>query len=194
MDGERPRYLSALGRANTREGWREGKRDGGILVDHDSGEIFAHGLSMPHSPRFHRGRLWVLESGKGSLAVVEPTTGRVETVAQLPGYTRGLDFIGPIAFIGLSQLRESNPFTDIPLTDQNPERASGVWAINIDTGATVAYLRFSAAVEEIFAVQVLPGLRFPHILDEDDPLLDSTWAIPDAALADVERGQAKETR
>jgi hypothetical protein len=69
-----------------------------------------------------------------------------------------------------------------------------VWAINIDTGAIVAYLRFSAAVEEIFAVQVLPGLRFPHILDEDDPLLDSTWAIPDAALVDVERSETRQKR
>lgn len=190
MDGGRPRYLSALGRSNSPQGWREHKRDGGVVIDYDSGEIVAHGLSMPHSPRLYRGRLWLLESGKGSFATVDPATGRVETIVQLPGYTRGLDFIGPIAFIGLSQLRASNPFTDIPLTDQNPERASGLWAVNIDSGKTVAYLRFSAAVEEIFAVQLLPGLRFPHILDEDDPLLDSTWAIPDTALGDVERGAA----
>jgi uncharacterized protein (TIGR03032 family) len=186
MDGATPRYLTALGRSNVAEGWRANKRDGGILLDYPSGEIVAHGLSMPHSPRLYRGRLWLLESGKGSLATVDPATGRSETVIQLPGFTRGLAFAGPIAFVGLSQLRDSNPFTDIPLTDQNPERASGIWAVNIETGNTIAFLRFSANVEEIFAVQALMGPRSPHILDEEDPLLDTTWTIPDAALADVE--------
>lgn len=186
----RPKYLTALGRSNTPEGWRANKRDGGILIDHDSGEIVANGLSMPHSPRLHAGRLWLLESGKGSLASVDPASGRVETVAQLPGFTRGLDFAGPLAFIGLSQLRASNPFTDIPLTDQNPDRSSGIWVVHIETGQTVAFLRFSASVEEIFAVQVLPGLLSPAILKESDPLLDTSWAIPDAMLNQVEHRPA----
>jgi uncharacterized protein (TIGR03032 family) len=141
---------------------------------------------MPHSPRLQEGRLWLLESGKGSLATLDPASGRVDTVARLPGFTRGLAFAGPIAFVGLSQLRASNPFTDIPLTEQNPERSSGIWAVDTRNGQIVAFLRFSAAVEEIFSVQVLPGLLSPHILDERDPLMDSTWAIPDALLAQVE--------
>jgi uncharacterized protein (TIGR03032 family) len=132
--------------------------------------------------------LWVLESGRGALSTVDPVSGRVDTVAQVPGFTRGLDFAGQVAFVGLSQLRKSNPFTDIPLTDQNPERSSGVWAVNVDTGQVIAFLRFSASVEEIFAVQVLAGALAPTILEEHDPLLDSTWAIPDALLPQVEMG------
>ena len=182
----RPRYLTALGATNTPEGWRANKRDGGILLDYPSGEPVRSGLCMPHSPRLHAGRLWLLESGKGSLAYLDKDSGQIETVAQLPGFTRGLDFAGPIAFVGLSQLRTSNPFTDIPLTDQNPERSSGIWAVNIETGQIVAFLRFSSAVEEIFSVQVLPNMTFPHILDERDPLMDSTWAIPDDLLPEVE--------
>ncbi|MEO8485962.1 MAG: TIGR03032 family protein [Betaproteobacteria bacterium] len=190
MGDGKPRFLSALGESNEREGWRASKRTGGIVIEIDSGEIVARGLSMPHSPRLYRGRLWVLESGRGALSTVDPVSGRVEIVAQVPGFTRGLDFVGSIAFIGLSQLRASNPFTDIPLTDENPERSSGVWAVNVDTGRTVAFLRFSATVEEIFAVQALQGLRSPMILEEHDPLLDSTWAIPDALLREVERPAA----
>ena len=181
-----PRFLTALGRSNEKEGWRANKRSGGILLDYASGEIVASGLSMPHSPRLHRGRLWVLESGKGALSTVDPNSGRVETVVQLPGFTRGLDFVGPIAFVGLSQLRASNPFTDIPLTDQNPDRASGVWAVDTRSGQIVAFLRFSATVEEIFAVQALVGLVSPTILEDDHPLLASTWAIPDELLREVE--------
>ena len=186
MDSGKPRYATALGTSNEREGWRHDKRSGGVMLEVASGEIVATGLSMPHSPRLHNGRLWVLESGKGALSTVDPATGLVETVAQVPGFTRGLDFAGPIAFVGLSQLRASNPFTDIQLTDQNPDRSSGVWAVNIDTGRIVAFLHFSASVEEIFAVQVLPGLLAPVILEDDNALLDSTWAIPDALLPEVE--------
>jgi uncharacterized protein (TIGR03032 family) len=190
MGDGRPRYLTALGESNVCEGWRENKRTGGVVLDVESGEIVARGLSMPHSPRLYRGRLWVLESGRGALSTVDPVSGRVETVAQVPGFTRGLDFVGPIAFIGLSQLRSSNPFTDIPLTDQNPDRSSGVWAVNVETGQTVAFLRFSASVEEIFAVQALPGILSPLILEEHDPILDSTWAIPDELLPQVELAKA----
>jgi uncharacterized protein (TIGR03032 family) len=189
MASGRPKFLTALGACNGREGWRANKRDGGVLIDFDSGEIVAHGLSMPHSPRIHAGRLWLLESGKGSLATLDPDTGKVQTVVQLPGFTRGLDFLGRLAFIGLSQLRESNPFTDIALTDQNPDRASGIWVVDIISGQIVAFLRFSASVEEIFAVHALPGMLSPHILDESDPLIDSTWAIPDDLLDQVEHNE-----
>ena len=33
--------------------------------------------------------------------------------------------------------------------------------MNIQTGQTIAFVRFEEAVQEIFAVQVLPGRRFP---------------------------------
>jgi len=194
LEGGRPRFLTALGESNEREGWRANKREGGVLIDYASGEVVVRGLSMPHSPRLHGGRLWLLESGKGSLATADPATGKVETVARMPGFTRGLDFVGPIAFVGLSQLRGSNPFTDIPLTDQNPDRSSGIWAVNTQSGQVVAFLRFSASVEEIFAVQALVGPRRPHILEENDPLLDTTWAIPDAALREVESSSPGEAR
>jgi uncharacterized protein (TIGR03032 family) len=117
VDG-RARYVTALGATDAPQGWREGKASGGVLIDVPSGEIVSRGLSMPHSPRWHGGRLWVLESGKGEIGTVDPATGRVETVAQLPGFTRGLAFAGPYAFVGLSQVRESNIFGGIPLTER----------------------------------------------------------------------------
>lgn len=183
VDG-RPRWLTALGATDTPQGWRANKKDGGIMLDHDSREIVATGLSMPHSPRWYRGRLWFLESGRGSLATLDPATGRVETVARVPGFTRGLDFVDRVAFIGLSQLRETNAFTDIPVTDELAERACGVWAVDIETGTTLAFLRFSGSVQEIFAVQALPGIAFPEVLDAGD-IFDTTYVLPDAALADV---------
>src|SRR5262249_3344499 len=156
---------------DTPEGWRANKKDGGVLLDYRSGEVIASGLSMPHSPRWHNGKLWVLESGRGSLGTIDLPSGKVMTVARVPGFTRGLDMIGQLAFVGLSQLRETNAFTDIPLTDENRDRMSGVWVVNLETGATVAFLKFSRLVQEIFAVVLLRGAMFPTLLDEDSEVL-----------------------
>jgi uncharacterized protein (TIGR03032 family) len=185
MRDGRPRYVTALGESDSVQGWRERKANGGVLIDLESGETLCRGLSMPHSPRWYGDRLWVLESGNGSLATVDLGTGRLETLAQVPGFTRGLDFLGPFAFIGLSQVRESALFSGIPLTERLQERTCGVWVVDIRNTRVVAFLRFEAAVQEIFAVKVLPGIRYPEILEPADDLIASSYMLPDEALKDV---------
>lgn len=181
-----PRYVTALGETNTRQGWRDNKRNGGLLIDCVENRAVARGLSMPHSPRWHDGKLWVLESGRGALVTIDPESGKKADVARLPGFVRGLDFIGPVAFIGLSQLRESNAFTEIEITDDNSERQSGVWAVYIGTGNTIGFLKFTGDVQEIFAVQAISGTVFPEIIHEGDYLATS-YALPDDALREVEQ-------
>ena len=185
MVADRPRYMTALGQTDTAQGWREHKTDGGILFDLETGKVIRSGLSMPHSPRWYADRLWMCESGNGSLATVDPASGDLQTVAELPGFTRGLDFVGPFAFVGLSQVRESAMFSGIPLTERPSERTCGVWVVDIRSGQTVAFLRFEQAVQEIFAVAALPGIRFPEILEPDDELIATAYMLPDAALQDV---------
>ncbi|MCU1591181.1 MAG: hypothetical protein JWP11_2437 [Frankiales bacterium] len=177
------RYVSALGETDDGEGWRDNKANGGIVIDVASGEIVTRGLSMPHSPRWYDGSLWILESGKGSLGRIDLATGAVETVAEVPGFARGLTFAGRYAFIGLSQTRES-VFHGLPIMDR-PERASGVWVVDITTGKTVAFLKFDGIVQEIFDVQLLPGYRYPEIGEPESDLVTSSFVLPDAALADV---------
>lgn len=185
----RPRYVTALGDANTPGGWRTNKRDGGLLIDLDGEKVLCRGLSMPHSPRWYQERLWVLESGRGALVEVDPRTGERRDVARVPGFARGMDFLGPLAFIGLSQLRASNPFTDIPITDDNSERLSGIWAVNIENGRTVAFLKFTGGVEEIFAVEALRGARYPELVTERE-YLQNSYALPDEALKEVQFSNA----
>jgi uncharacterized protein (TIGR03032 family) len=187
MRDGRPAYVTALGETDSASAWRENKARGGCLVDVPSGEVMARGLSMPHSPRWYDGRLWVLESGAGSLATVDLNSGRLETVALLPGFTRGLEFFGPFAFVGLSQVRESALFSGIPITDRLKveERSCGVWVVDVRTGQTVAFLRFEAGVQEVFAVQVLPGKRYPDVLTDDHPAVANAFLVPDEALADL---------
>src|SRR5262249_51469774 len=59
--GRTPRFVTALGTTDTPGGWRDNKKSGGVVLDVPSGAVIAAGLSMPHSPRWHDGRLWVLE-------------------------------------------------------------------------------------------------------------------------------------
>ena len=185
MVNGRPKYVTAFGTTNTQGGWRENKANGGILLNVDTDEIIVQGLSMPHSPRWYGNRLWLLESGEGSLALVDPENRTWQTVCQLPGYTRGIDFIGTLAFIGLSKVRESAIFSGIPLVDRLEDRTCGVWVVNIQTGQTVAFLRFEEGVEEIFAVQILHGIRFPEILEWEDERTAYSYVLPDEALKDV---------
>lgn len=182
----RPNYVTALGESDRASGWRENKADGGILMDVERNEVLLRGLSMPHSPRWYKDRLWFLESGKGTLASVDLKNKRHQAVTSLPGFTRGLDFYGPLAFIGLSQVRESVTFSGIPLIERlGEERTCGVWVVNIQTGQVIAFLRFETGVQEIFAVQLLPNTRFPDILQWNDPRMGFSYVLPDDALADV---------
>jgi uncharacterized protein (TIGR03032 family) len=185
MRDGRPRYVTALGETDTMGGWRANKADGGVLLDVETGEVILRGLSMPHSPRWYRDRLWVLESGKGSLSVLDPDSKSLRTVATLPGFTRGIDFIGPLAFIGLSKVRESASFSGIPIVKDLTERICGLWVVNVESGQVLGFLRFEAGVEEIFAVQILPGTRYPEMLMPDHPLINSTYVLPDETLAEV---------
>ena len=120
-----PYYVTALGETDRPDGWRANKASGGILMDITTNEVIVRGLSMPHSPRGYRDRLWVLESGRGTLAQVDLATGTLTTVAEFPGFTRGIDFWGDLAFIGLSQIRETAVFSGIPLTQTLTERIYG---------------------------------------------------------------------
>jgi uncharacterized protein (TIGR03032 family) len=174
----RVRYVTCLGQTDTAAGWRANKVRGGCLLDVPSGRVLAQGLSMPHSPRWHHRRLWLLESGDGSLAVVDERRGRWEAVARLPGFTRGLDFYGGVAFVGLSQVRESAVFSGLPITERPQERVCGVWAVEVATGQTLAFLQFQAGVQEVFAVQVLPGVRFPELLTDDPAVIGNSFLLP----------------
>jgi len=182
-DGK-PAFATALGKTDNAAGWRANKACGGLLMSVPDGRIIIEGLSMPHSPRWHQNKLWYLESGAGQLCTINPKTCKRTVIAQLPGFTRGLDFWGRYAFIGLSQVRETAVFSGLPLTAQTGERHCGVWVVDIDSGQIIGCVAFTGSVQEVFAVQVLAH-RFPVLLDIDDPLVRSAYSLPDAAFAEV---------
>jgi uncharacterized protein (TIGR03032 family) len=177
VDGQ-PQYVSALGTTDSAGGWRTDKPHGGCLIDVPSGEFVTRGLSMPHSPRLHNGRLWVLESGTGSLVLVDRSTGHRETVAQLPGFTRGIALAGNYAFIGLSKIRPTSAMDGVPLAERRDQLKCGIAVVDLRSGAPAGFLEFQTAVEEIFDVQLLPAIRFPEVLGFQKETLDHTFIIP----------------
>ena len=137
MVDAKPKYVSALGETDRGGGWRADKAKSGCLIDVPSGEVVARGLSMPHSPRLHEGRLYLLESGTGRLLQVDTVTGHGETVAELAGFTRGLAIHGPYAFIGLSKIRETNTFGGLPIAERLNELKCGVAVVDLRHGQVV---------------------------------------------------------
>ncbi len=184
MKDDEPYWVTALGTSNEPAGWRANKAFGGMLMQVKTGKMLCEGLSMPHSPRWHDNKLWVLESGAGALLRIEPHTGGKTVIAEMPGFCRGFDFVGRYAIIGLSQVRETAVFAGLPLTKRCDERQCGVYIIDTVTGNTVAYMVFTGGVQEIFAVQALPA-RYPALLELNHPLVHTSYSLPDEALQEV---------
>jgi len=183
VDG-RPKYVTVLGMTDTPNGWRDDKAAGGAILDIDGGAPITTGLSMPHSPRWYDGSLWVLESGRGALCRVDVDTGEVTTVAVLPGFTRGLSFVANVAFVGLSKVRET-VFDGLPITKADTPRECGIWAIDINTGDTLGFLRFEGSVTELFEVAVLPGMQFPDLVEPAAEATNDAFVLSDEALSEV---------
>jgi uncharacterized protein (TIGR03032 family) len=177
VDGQ-PKYATALGETDTANGWRANKPRGGCLMEVTSRQVISRGLSMPHSPRWHDGRLWLLESGTGQLVLVDVATGRRRPVAELPGFARGLALSGPYAFVGLSKIRKTSAMDGVPLADRREQLKCGVAVVDWRSGRVVASLEFQTAVEEIFDVQLLPGLRYPEVIGFQHETIQHTFVVP----------------
>jgi uncharacterized protein (TIGR03032 family) len=180
LEAGRPRYLSCLGETDTERGWKAGKATGGCVIDVFSGKTVLSGLSMPHSPRLHQGRLWFLESGRGRLVAADRQGGALETVAELPGYARGLAFHDPYAFVGLSRMRETSSIDGLPIARSIESLKCGVAVVEVATGTIAAMLEFVAEIDELFDVGVDPYARHPFF-SGPEARADGTppiWLIP----------------
>lgn len=177
VDGQ-PRYVTCLGATDAVGGWRAGKADGGVMVDVADGSVRLRGLSMPHSPRWHEGRLWLLDSGRGEMLRADPGAGRREVVCGLPGYLRGLGFVGPYALVGLCQIRERHIFGGLPVQQMHPRLVCGVAVVDTRRGATVGLLEFTSGCTEVFEVAWVAGVRRPMLLNPAHPSQAEAFTAP----------------
>lgn len=161
MKNGEPAFVTAVSRSDTIDGWRDRRAEGGVLVEVPSGRIVCEGLSMPHSPRFHDGELWLHNSGTGDLGVVNLKSGRFEPRVFCPGFLRGLAFHKGFAFVGLSKPRYRR-FEGLALDQRLRERDSEPWCgiqvIDLAKGSCVDWFRIDGAVGEIYDLAVLPGV------------------------------------
>jgi len=168
MRDGRPAYVTAVGKGDVADSWRDVRASGGVVVDVESGEIVCSGLSMPHSPRWHDGQLYLLNSGQGEFGRIDLATGRFEPIAFLPGYARGLAFLGQHAVIGLSAPRENRTFEGLPLQDRLDAQAMkprcGLQVVDLRTGDVTHWLSIEGIVTELYDVIALAGRRSPSMI------------------------------
>ncbi|MFN0050478.1 MAG: TIGR03032 family protein [Cytophagales bacterium] len=176
VDGK-PKYVTALGKADTFEGWRPTKASGGILMDVEKNEIMVEGLPMPHSPRVYDNQLYVLLSASGELAKVDLATNKFEVLCEFDGFCRGFVKYGDFLFVGMSKIRQnSSAFKDLPISKKST--FSGIVAVHMPTMTKVAHIKYENSVEEIYDVQVIPGFRRPGLLNTSNEAFKQAIVTP----------------
>lgn len=183
-DGK-PRYVTSVAQTNIVHGWREHRKGGGVIFDILENKVICRGLSMPHSPRWHDNKIWALESGEGYLGYVDfnqpvtesdgSTTYKFERKAFIPGFLRGLAFVGnKFAVVGASQDRHENTFSGLglgeTLKNQGTHSRCGIFIVDLRTFDVIHNLIFEQPLTEIYDVATVPGFHRPHMapLDEGD--------------------------
>lgn len=168
LEDGRVAYATAVSQSDVADGWRDRRHDGGCVIDVRSDEVIATGLSMPHSPRVYRDKLWLLNSGTGHFGFIDRSSGRFEQVAFCPGYLRGLSFHGDYAIVGLSKSRENKTFSGLALDENlragDAEARCGLQVIDLRTGDVVHWIRMEGVVTELYDVVSLPGVIRPQAL------------------------------
>lgn len=170
-DGE-PAYVTALSRTDITDGWRGWRGNGGIVVDIANNSIILEGLSMPHSPRWHNNRLWLLESGTGHFGYADLERGQFEPLTFCPGYMRGLAFHKRFAIVGVSKPRHNRTFQGLSLDDnliaRNAEARCGLMVIDTESGDIVHWLELEDPIVELYDVAVLQGVVRPTAMGVAD--------------------------
>jgi uncharacterized protein (TIGR03032 family) len=165
MVAGKPKYVTAVSQSDIADGWRDKRDSGGCVIDVEHNEIVVTGLSMPHSPRWYRGKLWLLNAGTGEFGYADLEVGKFIPVAFCPGYLRGLALAGDYAIVGLSKPRDNKTFTGLHLDEQLRQRdiqpRCGLMVIDLRTGDCVHSLRIEGVIEELYDVAVIPQRRCP---------------------------------
>lgn len=165
MQDGRPAMATAFCATGHDGGWREANRfTSGVLIDVRENRVVADGLCMPHSPRRHVGQWWFCNSGHGTLEKVDPQSGRYEEICALPGFTRGLCFVGNHALVGMSKIRPEHILDAPPVHGRHAQTCAGVALVDLASGATTGTLEFLHGGNEVYEVLFLPRVKRPELI------------------------------
>jgi len=181
MRDGKPAFVTAVSRSNTIDGWRDRRADGGVVIDVETNKVVCEGLSMPHSPRWYGGKLYVLNAGTGEFGEVElpakgakgkSAMGRFRPIAFCPGFLRGLAFKDNYAFVGLSRPRYQRfegLELDQRLKDADSEAWCGVQVIDLAKGSCVDWFRIDGDIGELYDVELVEGSACPMTVSPNSP-------------------------
>jgi uncharacterized protein (TIGR03032 family) len=172
-------YVTALGKTDTKQGWRGDKLHGGLIIHVPSGEIVMNGLSMPHSPRIYKDKLFFLNSAMGELRICDPEKSTSEVIVNLGGFARGMTLVDDYLFIGMSKLRHTTDvFSTLPIAKTS---FAGIQVVDLKVGKVTGQIRYETSVEEIYDVKALKGMRRPGILNEEKEDAKNAITLPDTS-------------
>ncbi|MEM7037577.1 MAG: TIGR03032 family protein [Bacteroidota bacterium] len=178
MENGKPAYVTALSATDYPEGWREDIANSGIIMSVERNEILFEGLAMPHSPRLLGDKLYFLQSANGTVMCANLSSGSLQTIAEIPAFLRGLSIHGGYLFIGMSKIRKtSQSFKKLPLRDRANE--AGFYILNAATGALEGQLIYETSVDEIYDVQVIPGMMRPGLVPHHNDVHEQSIAGPE---------------
>jgi len=177
IEDTRLKFVTLFTRNTEPDAWRNHIADGAV-IEANSGEPFATGLAQPHSPRFHAGRLWLHQSGRGAFGYIDGN--RHVEVLQCPGYLRGLAFDSEIACLGLSKPRQTaspgaTAFASL-LAERRADAQCGIVFYDLKQGKVVHDLRFGDGVDEIYDIAVLK-FRDPLLIAPNSPEAARTYIL-----------------
>jgi len=185
LNNGKPAYVTTFSQEDKAGKWRrkDGKFDG-TLMDVESNEILIDGLAMPHSPRCYKDKVYFCNSGHGLICCYDPQTKNTTTIAEVPGFTRGIDFYGSLMFVGLSKVREADVSRPAPLADKYDETFSGIWVFNLDEFveghmSQVAQISFTGNVDQIYDIAILPNTHFPELIEPNHPRMRNHFCHPE---------------
>ena len=165
MKNGRPAFVTAVGKSDVADGWRDHRRNGGIVIDVANGEVVAAGLSMPHAPRCRDGKVFLVNAGTGEFGAVDPANGKFTPITFCPGFLRGLDFVDDFAVVTMSLPRGNKTFEGLALQETLEKTGAsprcGLAVIDLKTGDLVHWLRLEGVVTELFDAVILYGAKRP---------------------------------
>jgi uncharacterized protein (TIGR03032 family) len=169
VDGK-PKYATAACQRDYYYAWKEHHGEG-VVIDIETDEIVCTGLWAPHSPIWHKGRLYIGEAGTGQFGYVDLEQKKFVPKKFLPGFIRGISHINNFAVINISDDRHDMVFQDIPLGKILKERGQkpfcGICVVDLNTFDILHYyqLKFSTGHGEIYDIAVIPNYLRPRIAE-----------------------------
>ena len=171
-----PAYVTAVSRSDMINGWRDRRHEGGVLIDVRDDRVVTDQLSMPHSPRVTADGIYLLDSGRGQIARIDPATGAKTDIAFCPGFLRGLAIHNGHAIATVSLPRDG-AFGGLALQDELRKRDGEPWCgiciVDLRSGDLVEWIRLDGAIKELFDVAVIPEVRCPMALGVQSPDIQS---------------------